>query len=248
MTNPNLALSIRLRIMAINLSSPPLSPVPGYPLGQAQPNPEPDSIASIGGNTPGLTPPKASSVTASSKGASPGGINRLYWSSLGAAGLAIAALAPALAQPITPTPDGTGTVITPIATPSGSEYQITGGTQSGDNLFHSFEHFGLNTGEIANFIGSPELSNILGRVTGGEASLINGLVQVSNSNANLYLMNPAGLILGPGASLDLGGSFTGTTATAIGFEQGWLNASGQFGQPGRSTGAESGLTGAGCLQ
>jgi len=226
MTNPNLALSIRLRIMAINLSSPPLSPVPGYPLGQAQPNPEPDSIASIGGNTPGLTPPKASSVTASSKGASPGGINRLYWSSLGAAGLAIAALAPALAQPITPTPDGTGTVITPIATPSGSEYQITGGTQSGDNLFHSFEHFGLNTGEIANFIGSPELSNILGRVTGGEASLINGLVQVSNSNANLYLMNPAGLILGPGASLDLGGSFTGTTATAIGFEQGWLNASG----------------------
>lgn len=148
------------------------------------------------------------------------GFGCLWLGSLWAMGLAIGANA----QPITS--DGEGTIVTPIATPQGSEYQITGGTQSGGNLFHSFGQFGLGAGQVANFIGSPELSNILGRVTGGEASVINGLLQVSNSNANLYLMNPAGLILGPGASLDLKGSFTGTTATAIGFEQGWLNASG----------------------
>ncbi|MGA1603600.1 MAG: filamentous hemagglutinin N-terminal domain-containing protein, partial [Prochlorothrix sp.] len=152
--------------------------------------------------------------------------SRFCWSRWVSYGLWAATIvtpqAPASAQSIAPTSQDLGTTVTQ----SGTTYEITGGTQSGGNLFHSFETFGLESGEVANFIGSPALSNILGRVTGGEASLINGLLQVSNSNANLFLMNPAGLVFGPGASLDLAGSFTGTTATAIGFEQGTFTASG----------------------
>jgi len=108
----------------------------------------------------------------------------------------------------------------------GDRYEITGGTPVGANLFHSFEQFGLQAGETANFIANPSIANILGRITGGDASYINGLIQVSNSNANLFLMNPAGLVFGPHGQLNLGGSFTATTATGIGFEGGWFPAIG----------------------
>ncbi|MEL7246425.1 MAG: filamentous hemagglutinin N-terminal domain-containing protein, partial [Cyanobacteria bacterium J06573_2] len=64
---------------------------------------------------------------------------------------------------------------------------------------------------------NPEIENILGRVTGGDASVINGLIKVTGSNANLYLMNPAGIIFGNGARLDVPGSFHATTASGIGF-------------------------------
>ncbi|MEY2976480.1 MAG: filamentous hemagglutinin N-terminal domain-containing protein [Prochlorotrichaceae cyanobacterium] len=84
----------------------------------------------------------------------------------------------------------------------------------------------METGQTANFIGSPDLANILGRVTGGSPSLIDGLLRVSNSSANLFLMNPAGMVFGQNARLDLGGSFTATTATGIGFENAVFNAFG----------------------
>jgi large exoprotein involved in heme utilization and adhesion len=63
-------------------------------------------------------------------------------------------------------------------------------------------------------------------VTGGEASVINGLLQVTGSNANLYLMNPAGIVFGANARLDVAGSFTATTANGIGFGDRWFNAVG----------------------
>ncbi len=129
---------------------------------------------------------------------------------------------PATAQSITATDDGTGTVIQY----QGQTYQIQGGTQAGANLFHSFQQFGLSGGEIAQFLSQPEIANILGRVTGGDASVINGLIQVTGSNTDLYLMNPAGIIFGPGARLDVPGSFTATTGDRIGFPGGWLNATG----------------------
>lgn len=131
---------------------------------------------------------------------------------------------PALAQSIAPAPDGTGTAVTP----QGNTLNITGGTPSKDgaNLFHSFIRFGLTPEEIANFQSSPEIRNILGRITGGEASLIDGLIRVTGGNSNLFLMNPAGIIFGPNARLDVPASFMATSANGIGFGAGWFNASG----------------------
>jgi len=130
---------------------------------------------------------------------------------------------PAQSQSIVPAPDGTNTVVTP----DGKRIDINGGTLSGDgaNLFHSFTRFGLDSDQIANFLSKPEIQNILGRVTGGDASIINGLIQVTGGNSNLYLMNPAGIIFGSNASLNVPASFSATTATGIGFGGNhWFNA------------------------
>jgi filamentous hemagglutinin family protein len=134
----------------------------------------------------------------------------------------------ATAGSIIPASDGTGTAVTAPGTASPSRYDIQGGTPSRDgaNLFHSFTRFGLNSGETANFISNPNIKNILGRVVGGDASLINGLIQVSGGNSNLFLMNPAGIIFGTNARLDVSGSFLATTAGGIGFDNGWFNGTG----------------------
>jgi filamentous hemagglutinin family protein len=136
----------------------------------------------------------------------------------------LASAKPALSQPITPAPDGTGTTVTP----QGNTFNIQGGSLSRDgaNLFHSFQKFGLSSGETANFLTNPDIRNILGRVVGGDASYINGLIQVSGGNSNLFLMNPAGILFGPNSSLNVPASFTATTATGIGFGAGWFNAVG----------------------
>lgn len=146
----------------------------------------------------------------------------------GAIPIGVAALQstpPAQAQSITPAFDGTNTIITP----NGNQINILGGTSSSDgtNLFHSFEQFGLDAGQIANFISNPQIRNILGRVVGGNPSYINGLIQVSGGNSNLYLMNPAGIVFGASASINVPASFTATTATGIGFGgNNWFNAFG----------------------
>jgi filamentous hemagglutinin family protein len=116
------------------------------------------------------------------------------------------------AQPV-PANDGTGTIVTP----NGNRFDITGGTVSGDraNLFHSFQEFGLSPGQIANFLANPQLQNILARVVGNNPSLINGLVQVSGGSPNLFLINPAGIIFGSSASLNVPASFTATTANGV---------------------------------
>jgi filamentous hemagglutinin family protein len=109
----------------------------------------------------------------------------------------------------------------------GDRFDIHGGTQAGDNLFHSFETFGLDADQIANFITEYGIENILGRVTGGDPSIINGLIQMSGGDANLYLINPAGILFGSNASLDLPASFMATTADGIGFGSGWFRATGE---------------------
>ncbi|NES21059.1 MAG: filamentous hemagglutinin N-terminal domain-containing protein, partial [Symploca sp. SIO3E6] len=131
---------------------------------------------------------------------------------------------PLQAQSISTSSDGTNTTVTV----DGDQYNITGGTLSGDgaNLFHSFQEFGLSNGEIANFLSTPQIRNILGRVVGGDASVINGLIQQTGGNANLFLLNPAGIVFGQDASLNLPASFTATTANGIGFEGGWFNGVG----------------------
>jgi filamentous hemagglutinin family protein len=131
---------------------------------------------------------------------------------------------PVQAQPIVPATDGTNTIVTP----NGNQFDIQGGSfsEDGSNLFHDFEQFGLNSGQTANFWSTPQIQNILGRVIGGNPSLINGLIQVIGGNSNLYLMNPAGIIFGSDASLNLPAAFTATTATGIGLDGGWFNTFG----------------------
>jgi filamentous hemagglutinin family protein len=86
------------------------------------------------------------------------------------------------------------------------------GRQAGGNLFHSFGQFNVPTGGSATFSGPDSVSNIISRVTGGQASLIDGLLRSTIANANLFLINPRGIVFGPGASLDLTGSFHASTA------------------------------------
>ncbi|AFZ18160.1 two-partner secretion domain-containing protein [Allocoleopsis franciscana] len=162
-------------------------------------------------------------------------MNKTYFAqrstAVGAMGmfLAIAALCSsgqAQVLPISKEP-GTNTNID-LDVSNSNQLNITGGQLSGDNqnLFHSFQQFGLNSGQIANFVSNPNIHNILGRVMGGEKSVINGLIQVTGGQSNLYLMNPAGIIFGANASLNVPASFTATTATGIGFGNNWFNTTG----------------------
>lgn len=135
------------------------------------------------------------------------------------------------AQTIVPATDGTGTTVTPvpvIGIPPPTRFDIQGGQLSGDrqNLFHSFQQFGLSQNQIANFISNPNIRNILARIGGGSPSLINGLIQVTGGNSNLLLMNPSGIIFGNNASLNVPAAFTATTATSIGFGSNSFNATG----------------------
>lgn len=127
-------------------------------------------------------------------------------------------------QPVVPAPDGTNTVVNAEQ----NRWNISGGKLSvnGTNLFHSFSQFNLSEGQIANFLTNPKIQNILGRITGGDVSLINGLISVSGGNSNLFLMNPAGIIFGQNARLNVPGSFLATTATGIGFGESWFNSTG----------------------
>lgn len=93
------------------------------------------------------------------------------------------------------------------------------GHRQGTNVFHSFSQFNINAGENAHFNTSGLTHNILARITGGDPSLIDGLIS-SNSSANLWLMNPAGWIVGQNAQLNLQGSFHLSTANSIGFTSG----------------------------
>ncbi|PZV12566.1 MAG: hypothetical protein DCF22_12190 [Leptolyngbya sp.] len=131
---------------------------------------------------------------------------------------------PVYAQTIIPANDGIGTIVTP----SGNQFDIHGGQFSADrqNLFHSLERFNLNQGQIANFLANPGIRNILSRVVGGEASVIDGLIRVTGGNANLFLINPAGILFGSNASLNVPAAFTATTANGVGFGDHWFNVVG----------------------
>jgi filamentous hemagglutinin family protein len=97
--------------------------------------------------------------------------------------------------------------------------QIDGGAQRGGNLFHSFTQFNINDGQRVYF-GNPDgVQNILTRVTGGQGSNILGTLGV-NGNANLFLINPNGIVFGKNASLDIRGAFTATTANSLIFPNG----------------------------
>ena len=132
---------------------------------------------------------------------------------------------PTLAQEIIPAENDTNTTVTQ----EDNNYIIEGGTTSdnGENLFHSFTEFNLNAEQIATFQSNPEIVNIFSRVTGGNSSSINGLIEVVGGESNLLLMNPSGIVFGNNASLNVSGDFTATTATGIDFDNARLNAIGE---------------------
>jgi filamentous hemagglutinin family protein len=114
-----------------------------------------------------------------------------------------------------------------VVTPVGSQFDITGGVPVGNNLFHSFSEFGLSSGQTANFQVPGTVQNVLSRVTGGNPSVINGILKSTGGNSpNLYFMNPAGVVFGSNFSLSVPGAFTATTANGIAFGNNWLSATG----------------------
>jgi filamentous hemagglutinin family protein len=125
-----------------------------------------------------------------------------------------AGLAPAIGQVI---PDGT--LPTTVVAPNGLDFTINDGVRSGNNLFHSFQEFSVPTGGSVVFNNAIDIQNIFSRVTGSIPSNINGAIQ-AQGNANLFLLNPSGILFGPNASLNIGGSFIGTTATSVKFADG----------------------------
>lgn len=121
--------------------------------------------------------------------------------------------APVLAQI---TPDNTmGAEISQIRLSALGD-RIEGGAIRGSNLFHSFSEFNINDGQRVYFSNPSGISNILTRVTGGNASSILGTLGV-DGGANLFIINPNGIFFGQNARLDVQGSFVGTTANGVQF-------------------------------
>lgn len=123
---------------------------------------------------------------------------------------------PAIAQII---PDRTLSTPSVVNAPACIQCTITGGTVSGNNLFHSFQEFSVPTGGSAWFNNPATIQTIFTRVTGSQRSTIDGLLK-TNGTASLFFLNPNGILFGSNARLDVRGAFLATTATSFQFPDG----------------------------
>ncbi|MEM7793623.1 MAG: filamentous hemagglutinin N-terminal domain-containing protein [Cyanobacteria bacterium P01_C01_bin.118] len=114
-------------------------------------------------------------------------------------------------------------------TPSGLTFTVDEGRRLGNNLFHSFNEFSIPTGGAVIFNNATDLDTIFSRVTGQNVSNINGLIR-ANGDANLFLLNPNGIVFNNDAVLDIGGSFLATTAEQLTFADGSVFST-DIGQP-----------------
>jgi filamentous hemagglutinin family protein len=138
-----------------------------------------------------------------------------YAALIGLTSLAVGAFVPIVQAQVIPD----GSLSTGVNSPDNRTFTIDNGDRVGNQLFHSFRQFSIPTGGAAMFNNAPDVQNIFSRVTGGSVSQIDGRLQ-ANGFANVFLLNPNGIVFGPNASLNIGGSFLGTTASAIQFADG----------------------------
>ena len=129
-------------------------------------------------------------------------------------------LAPVIEAKAQLIPDNTLGKENSLVTPTNLLQRIDGGAIRGSNLFHSFKEFNVDNGKSVYFSNPTAIQNILTRVTGKNASAIFGKLGVLG-NANLFLINPNGIIFGENASLDISGSFSATTSSSILFDNGF---------------------------
>ena len=129
-------------------------------------------------------------------------------------GISLTILNPASAQVI-----NDSTLTTNVTTEDNRNFVVNDGEQAGNNLFHSFEQFSVPTDGSVFFDNSLAIQNIISRVTGLSTSNIDGLIQ-TNGAANLFLINPNGIVFGENAVLNIGGSLIATTAESLVFADG----------------------------
>ena len=105
----------------------------------------------------------------------------------------------------------------PAQTRVGPSYAITAnlGKQVGGNLFHSFGQFGLVKGDTAAFSGPATVNNVIGRVTGGNPSSINGDHPIHHRRGQPLPDQPERHGLRANATVDVKGSFHASTADYV---------------------------------